>query len=381
MQPVLSKVARQVVAVALSIAVVALTPNPAIGTPASATIEAKKAEAAGAQRELDALATQLELRGEEHAVIDSQLQSTRAEISQVKADLVRADRDLAIAQTLLSERAERIYRGGQVDLLEVLLGTTSFEDFITRMDWLRRVSRSDASLVAGVKEARQRVTESKNSLERREQEQIVLRDKAAAKRREVEDALAAQKAFVGGLNAEVAKLVEEERLRQEKLAEERARAAAEAAAKAKAKAKANSSTGAGRVSDPGGLGSGHPEAVDVGLKYVGVPYVWGGASPDGFDCSGLTHYVYAQIGISISRSSRAQFKEGAYIAPERLDLLMPGDLVFFGYGGDPDRVHHVGIYVGSGNYLHAPMTGQNVQVSSLTGRIASSGDYVGAVRF
>ncbi|MDZ4065188.1 MAG: NlpC/P60 family protein [Coriobacteriia bacterium] len=377
MKPALSRIVRQTVAVALSIALVAATPVPAVGAPASANIEAKQAEAAAAQRELDALATQLELRGEEYAAIDSQLQSTRIEISRVKADLASADRELGEAQALLSQRAERIYRSGRVDLLEVLLGTTSFEDFITRMDLLRRVNRSDASLVADVKEARQRVTESKHSLERREQEQIVLRGKAAAKRREVEDALSAQKAFVEGLNAEVAKLVEEERLRQEKLAEERARAAAEAAAKARA----NSGIGDSRVSDPGGLGPGHPEAVDIGLKYVGVPYVWGGTSPSGFDCSGLTYYVYAQIGISISRSSRAQFREGAFIAPDRLDLLKLGDLVFFGYGGDPDRVHHVGIYVGSGNYLHAPMTGQNVQVSSLTGRIASSGDYVGAVRF
>jgi cell wall-associated NlpC family hydrolase len=71
---------------------------------------------------------------------------------------------------------------------------------------------------------------------------------------------------------------------------------------------------------------------------------------------------------------------GKFIPPARTDLLEPGDLVFFGYGGDPNRIHHVGMYVGGGVFIHAPGTGGHVQYSSLTDRIRARRDYVGAVR-
>ena len=118
----------------------------------------------------------------------------------------------------------------------------------------------------------------------------------------------------------------------------------------------------------------------IALRFLGVAYVWGGSSPAGFDCSGLTQYVYAQIGVSLPRTSRDQFHAGTSIPRIRTDLLQPGDLVFFGYGGDPDRIHHVGLYVGDGDFIHAPASGDHVRVSSLQDRIASRGDYVGGVR-
>lgn len=348
--------------------------------PSTPEIEAKKAQAAEAEAQLGELAAQLELRTEEYYAITEDLQQTRQDITDTRAELERADADLAAATDLLEQRAEGIYRRGNVEMLEVLLGTTSFQDFLTRMDWLRRIGRNDASLVASVEEARERVRQTEEALERREQEQTALRAQADSKREEVEQAVARQESYVGSLNTEVAALVAAEEERQRELAEERARQAAAEAAQRAAEAAANAPADP-IASDPGSLGSGHPEAVDIGLKYLGVPYVWGGTSPSGFDCSGLTQYVYAQIGISIPRTSRSQFAAGSHIASSRLDLLVPGDLVFFGYGGNPGQVHHVGIYAGDGNYLHAPYTGASVRVDSLVDRVASRGDYVGASRF
>ncbi len=273
-------------------------------------------------------------------------------------------------------------------ILEVLLGTTSFQDFLTRMEWLSRIGRNDASLIAGVKDARAEVQKTEHALERREEEQAQLRAEAKVKKAQMEDAVATQESYVSGLNEEVSGLIAEEEERQRLLAEERARQAAEAArlAAEAAQRTASSATTSGANSPPtpvdiGSLGPGHPEALNAGLAYIGVPYVWGGSSPSGFDCSGLTQYVYAQIGIAIPRSSRSQFRSGAHIPADRLDVLVEGDLVFFGYGGDPNMVHHVGIYAGSGNFLHAPYTGATVRVDSLIDRINSSGDYVGASRF
>jgi cell wall-associated NlpC family hydrolase len=115
-----------------------------------------------------------------------------------------------------------------------------------------------------------------------------------------------------------------------------------------------------------------PQAVAIAKRYLGIPYVWGGASPTGgFDCSGLVMYVYKQLGITLDHYAAWQFLEGKRIAP---DDLQPGDLVF--WEPKADGPGHVGMYVGDGKMINAPHTGDVVRIVSIQGR---SG-YVGAVR-
>jgi cell wall-associated NlpC family hydrolase len=118
------------------------------------------------------------------------------------------------------------------------------------------------------------------------------------------------------------------------------------------------------------LPPGHPEAAQIALSYLGVPYLWGGSTPSGFDCSGLVSYVYNQIGIALPHFAAAQWDYGV---PVDVTQLQPGDLVFF------DALDHVGIYIGNGLLVDAPHTGAFVRIDSLQEKWYAK-KYVGARR-
>ncbi len=108
------------------------------------------------------------------------------------------------------------------------------------------------------------------------------------------------------------------------------------------------------------------QMVTYAKQFLGYPYVYGGASPSGFDCSGFMNYIYKQFGYKINRGANAQMENGYKVSK---DSLRPGDLVFFGSGS---RASHVGMYIGNGKFIHAENSGTGVVISSLV-----EGYYVG----
>lgn len=113
-----------------------------------------------------------------------------------------------------------------------------------------------------------------------------------------------------------------------------------------------------------GQGSLRAELVRTARQFIGVPYLWGGETRNGFDCSGLTMVSYRINGLNLPRNSRSQFARGRKVARGQ---LKQGDLVFFATQGGK-RVTHVGLYVGRGQFIHAPRTGKTVRVASLSSR-------------
>ncbi|MDD7941177.1 NlpC/P60 family protein [Actinomycetospora lutea] len=103
------------------------------------------------------------------------------------------------------------------------------------------------------------------------------------------------------------------------------------------------------------------QAISAARAQLGVPYVWGGTSPSGFDCSGLIQFAYEKAGVDLPRTSRAQATEGQEVSA---DSMKPGDLIFFN-----EPVSHAGIYIGGGKMIEAPRTGSDVKISDVERRL------------
>ncbi len=103
-------------------------------------------------------------------------------------------------------------------------------------------------------------------------------------------------------------------------------------------------------------------AMNLALTFRGTPYRWGGSAPGGFDCSGLLYYVFGQQGVRLPRVAEDQAKAGQPV--KSIEALVPGDLVFF--ADSSGYIHHIGIYIGGGNMVHAPQTGDVVKISTIT---------------
>ena len=115
-----------------------------------------------------------------------------------------------------------------------------------------------------------------------------------------------------------------------------------------------------------GTSEARAEVLEYAAQFLGTPYVYGGSSPSGFDCSGFTSYVFNNTVGSIPRVAQSQFNATTHVSREE---LLPGDLVFF--GSSASSISHVGIYVGDDTFIHSPHTGEVVKYDSLSGNYAS----------
>lgn len=341
---------------ALFVVFVVFAAGPAQANPAAVTQAAR--EAAGLSGQVERLNDQVEIAIETSNKAVDDLEKTDRAMQENRARLAAAQRDLRVAEAGLGARVDGIYRRGNLAAIELFVGAGSFSDLINRLEALIRIGSVDSRIVRDVESYRSRVADREHRLETDHRRQQDLAARAEKARTEVEAKLADRTRALKGKEAEVAKLEAQEVAR---LAELR-RAAEEALRVAETRSKARIAP-AGRTSSapPAIAGSDRGvAAVRIAERYLGVPYLWGGESPAGFDCSGLVQYVFAQLGIDLPRVSRDQKTVGV---PVERDQLQPGDLMFFG-----DPVHHVGIYAGSGTMINAPFGGSVVRYDSIDRR-------------
>ena len=350
-------------------------------------IASKRAQAEEVRRQLAELGAQLEPAIERYNKSVAELKQVNAEIAFNQKQIKVTEANLRVTQVELDAKLEQSYRVGEPDLLASVLSQQSLSQILAVTDLFDRSQHQAADMIGGLQKTKKSLTRQKQDLQVAQDRAAALKADRAAEKKRIDAGIAQSQELVAGLEGEIQQLIQEEAARQEQLRREAL--AALAAQQAETNAPGNDVAIGGSVADtatadagstdaapaavaeapinlPPTDGSIGAQAVSIAMQYLGVPYVWGGSSPGGFDCSGLTSYVYAQLGIGLSHYTGSQWNEGTRVPA---DQLLPGDLVFF-----HSDLHHMGMYIGNGQMIHAPQTGDVVKIAPLMDA------YAGAVR-
>jgi peptidoglycan DL-endopeptidase CwlO len=344
---------------------------------------ADPSEIAGKQAEAQRVLAQIRQLDSDVAHAAEAYNLATLQLDRIKADQRRNSFLLRIARSnfrranaLLEQRLVAIYttEAATGSTLEVVLGARSLSDLLSRIDTAERVSAQDGEVLGQVRRFRGEMRQRKRALGRANARQTRIVRERAARKAEIGRRLAERRRLLGTIRDQIARLEAAERARQAalqraaqaRLAAERRTAAAATTAQAAAPVAPVSPLEPAAAAPPAARYGG---VVGIAMRYLGVPYRWGGASPSGFDCSGFVMYVFAQVGVSLPHSTYALWGMGAAVSRSQ---LQPGDLVFF------NGLGHMGIYIGGNSMIHAPHTGDVVKISSLSGWYSST--YVGARR-
>jgi cell wall-associated NlpC family hydrolase len=353
------------------------------GATADPSVAAKEAQAQQIIGEINSINVSLNAAVEAYNTANVRLHKIKGDLRQNAYELKVARATLKRSEAVLARRLVTAYTSGeQNSTLAVLLGSSSLDELLNNVETISSTSKQDTRIVHQVTDARTSIQHHRDALKHAKTAQQQVVAERAAQRQRIESQLSERRQLLASVRTEIVQLKAAEARRQAELAAQaRARLAAERAAQAQAASQPTQSAAASApaASTPAAAApaapapapaapaaapaASHGGVVGIAMRYLGVPYVWGGASPSGFDCSGLVMYVFAQIGVSLPHSSYAQYGMGT---PVSMSQLQPGDLVFFA------GASHVGIYIGGGQFIHAPHTGDVVKISSLSGWYAST---------
>ncbi len=361
------------------------------------TAAEKKQEVQAIKAKLDSMLDELDQAVDQYNAAQDAYEKATAKVDKAKEQIKEAQSKIDTLQGHLATRATSMYRTGSMSYLDVLLGVGSFDDFATVWDTLNTLNEDDADLVTETKQAKAKLEAAKKELDEQQATAADSLAEAKAYHKSIQSMTNQYESEYNSLSAEYRKLLKEE---EEAEAKRRAQAAAAyrphtnsnssnsggssnnnsggssnnnsgGSSNNNSGGSSNNNSGGSSNNNSGGSsnnnsgGSSIPTnggVVDYARSRIGCPYVWGAAGPNSFDCSGLTMWCYAKIGISMSHYTESQYAE----AKARMSVYSAsaGDILY--------RSGHVAIYSGGDNYIHSPHTGAYVCETSGIGSFSAA---------
>ncbi|MGK0467624.1 MAG: peptidoglycan hydrolase CwlO-like protein [Clostridium sp.] len=316
-----------------------------------------------AQKNVQVIESSIQELDYEMEKIYTEVDKAKIKIGETEKKIVKTTEDIQVAQDnikeeedLFNKRMRTMYMNGADGYLEILLDSKGIEDLMSRVDNIKKIVEYDNKVIAELNDEKIKIVNKKAALETEKKNLVVLKTENEGKLVNLKVKRKAQALLIAQAN-------EQKKLYSGKITN--AQAIVNSTMKEIRRIKANAPK---YVPSRGSASISSNSIVAYASNFLGTPYVWGANGPNSFDCSGFTVYVFRHFGVSLTRTTYTQIKQGSYVSRGDLEA---GDLVFFGTG----TPHHVGIYVGNNSYIHAPQTGDVVKISALT-----RSDYLAARR-
>ena len=317
---------------------------------AAPTVKDLEDEKSQAEKELNTLQSKLQSVMSEIYELEDQMISKGEEIIQATEDLEEAEQKEQEQYEAMKCRIVAMYENGNTSMIEMIFNSGSIADMLKAAENVQTLHEYDRKQLQSFVETKEKIANLKESLESEQKQLEALHTKAEEQKEALGEMIEKQESQDANLDSQIQAAAE---AAAKKAADEAAKKAAE---EKKPQSSTNNSTGSSSGSYTGTGDASVGQAIVAAARgYLGVPYVYGGTSKNGIDCSGLTQAAHKAVGISIPRTSREQVNSGKVI--NGLENALPGDIIC--YPG------HVAIYIGNLQVIHAPTEGQDVKIASV----------------
>lgn len=319
---------------------------------AKSQVDSLTGQAGMVQAEINALDDELEQATEAYNHLSVRLDQMNVRMADLRRDLEKAQADHDRRLQKFQDRIVGVYKaGGRDQLLKMLLLSSGVEDLFTRIRVVAQLAGQDNELVENLRDSSAELDSVLKEIDEHKREELSVRREMQDQRAQIQVQLDQRQQALANIDTQIADVISQERARQ-------------AAEQERLRQSLLGILNGGQVYSgplPQNGSAILDQLVQTAATYMGIPYVWAGDRPStGFDCSGFTQFVFAQHGVSLPHYSGFQAQMGI---PVDLADIQAGDLVAFGF-----PVHHVGIYVGDGLFIHAPRTGDVIKLSPLAER-------------